>query len=712
MTELGKSSTSQGAHPTRQFGMALLLGFALTAWYHPCSVRAASPPATQEIPPLNRFPRMVHEYFVQQVRQVEHRANQRRARLKTQGDAEAYIEEVRAKIHTCFGAWPEKTPLQARTTGIVERDTYRIEKVIFESRPGFLVTANLYVPKNRPFPLPGVVGTCGHSSNGKAAEPYQSFAQGLARQGTVVLIYDPIGQGERLQYPDANHASRIGVGVYEHLYAGNQQFLVGEFFGAWRAWDGIRALDYLLTRPEVDTQHIGVTGNSGGGTLTTWLCGLEERWTMAAPSCFVTTFRRNLENELPTDTEQCPPRALALGLDHADFIAAMTPKPVILLAKEKDFFDIRGTEQALAQLKHLYRLFNAEPNIALFTGPGTHGYSQENREAMYQWFNRSTGVSDATPEPELIIEKDETLWCTPNGQVCELQSRSITSFTREQSQVLTRQRPDPLPKEELQKRIRTVLRLGNRPANPAPPYRILQAWPSRRYPKPRTGTYAIETEPGIQAVVTLLADQQAQSRPRANGRRAILYVAHRSSDHELRTEPLVAALLAAEPDASFFACDVRGIGDSQPNTGQKPFNDLYGNDYQYAIHALMLDKPYLGQKTHDVLRVLDWLKSCGYEEVHLAGKGWGALPATFAAVLSDDVTQVTLKHALISYADVAESEAYAWPLATLLPNVLQAFDLPDCYGLLKRKKLRQIEPWSANPDALRGVLKPALRPEF
>ena len=176
------------------------------------------------------------------------------------------------------------TPLNPRITGAVERDAYRIEKVIFESRPNFLVTGNLYVPKGRDFPLPAVVGTCGHSNNGKAYTQYQSFAQGLARQGYVVLIFDPIGQGERLQYPNKKLQSRIGVGVREHLYGGNQQFLVGEFFGAWRAWDGVRALDYLLTRKEVDPKHIGVTGCSGGGTMTTWLCGVERRWTMAAPS--------------------------------------------------------------------------------------------------------------------------------------------------------------------------------------------------------------------------------------------------------------------------------------------------------------------------------------------------------------------------------------------------------------------------------------------
>src|SRR5262249_9393919 len=133
--------------------------------------------------------------------------------------------------------------------------------------------------------------------NGKAGDTYQAFAQGLARQGYVVLIFDPIGQGERLQYVNDNLQPRMGIGVAEHNYAGNQQVLLGEAFAAWRAWDGIRALDYLLTRPEVDQRHIGITGNSGGGTLTTWLCGLEQRWTMAAPGCFVTTLRRNLENE-------------------------------------------------------------------------------------------------------------------------------------------------------------------------------------------------------------------------------------------------------------------------------------------------------------------------------------------------------------------------------------------------------------------------------
>ncbi len=660
----------------------------------------ASSAASQRpaLEPLNRFPHMVQEYFVAQVRQIERQGEQRRAALSTRQEAEAFVRDVQERIDRCFGPWPERTPLNPRITAVVERDAYTIENVIFESRPDFLVTANLYIPKGRDFPLPGIVGTCGHSATGKAIDAYQSFAQGLARQGYVVLLYDPLGQGERLQYPNAELKSEIGVGVREHLHAGNQQFLVGEFIGSWRAWDGIRALDYLLTRKEVDPRQIGVTGNSGGGTMTTWLCGVERRWTMAAPACFVTTFRRNLENELPADTEQCPPRSLAYGLDHEDFLAAMAPKPVIILAKEKDFFDVRGAESAYRSLRRLYRLFDAEDNIGLFTGPTGHGYSQENREAMYRWFNGVTQISDATSEPNLTIEKDETLWCAPRGQVCELDSRPMYEFTKDKSRALAKQRPGTFSLSALQQRIRDVLRLPASEPDSAPEYRILRNWRSRGYPKPRWTAYLVETEPGIHAVVYRLGNEQLLSRPRATTKRAILYVAHLSSDAELRDEPLIAGSIAADPNTDFYTVDVRGIGESRPDTcDENSYFDPYGSDYFYAIHSVMLDRPYIGQRTHDVLRVVDWLGQAGHDEVHLMGKGWGAIPATFAAVLSDRVTQVTLKNALTSYSDIAESKTYAWPLSTFVPNILASFDLPDCYRALASKRLCRIDLWG--PDA-------------
>jgi dienelactone hydrolase len=500
----------------------------------------------------------------------------------------------------------------------------------------------------------------------------------------VVLIYDPIGQGERLQYPDADLKSKIGVGVREHLYAGNQQFLVGEFFGAWRAWDGIRALDYLLSRKEVDPAHIGVTGNSGGGTMTTWLCGVDQRYTMAAPACFVTSFRRNLENELPADTEQCPPRAIALGLDHEDFLAALAPKPVIILTKERDYFDVRGSEAAFARLKRLYRLLGAEDNIALFTGPTGHGFSQENREAMYRWFNRTTGVSDQKVEPEITIEKDETLYCAPNGQVSELESKPVYHFTADTASHLKESRGN-VSGRQLEAAIGKVLNLDV--PETSPDYRILRARRSRKYPTPHATTYAVETEPGIQALVYLLGDERHDARPPRGRKRAILYVPHLSSDTELRHETFLRELPEREPESAFYTCDVRGCGESQPDTcGQDSFLQPYGSDYFYAIHALMLDDPYPAQRVRDLLRVIQWLTSHGHEQVHLVAKGRGTVHAAIAALLSAEVVQVTLQDALPSFHEVATSETYDWPLSCFILDVLKHVDLPDIYRELEQHK--------------------------
>lgn len=427
--------------------------------------------------------------------------------------------------------------------------------------------------------------------------------------------------------------------------------------------------------------------------MTTWLCGVEPRWTMAAPSCFVTTFRRNLENELAADTEQCPPKVLGMQLDHDDFIAAMAPRPVVLLAKERDYFDVRGSEEAYQRLRKLYRLLGHEDNISLFVGPTYHGYSQENREAMYRWFNRATGASTTVKEPKIRIEKDETLWCTPRGQVAAIKgTRTVFHFTAEKSQRLAAQRKAPAG-ETLKQSIVKQLKLPPRPTKP-PHYRIWRYMPGGKYPTAYSIAYAVESEPGIQAIAYRLTNERLYSRPPRSGKQATLYVPHLSSDAELRKEPLVSELVKKHPERAFFTCDVRGIGESQPGSGAPgSFHQPYGSDYFYAIHSLMLDRPYLGQKTFDVLRVLQWLESLGHDDIHLVGKGWGALAATFAAIIASSVTQVTLKHALRSYAEVAETEHYTWPLSTFVPNVLSHFDLPDCYRELEKKKLSQIEPW-------------------
>jgi len=194
------------------------------------------------------------------------------------------------------------------------------------------------------------------------------------------------------------------------------------------------------------------------------------------------------------------------------------------------------------------------------------------------------------------------------------------------------------------------------------------------------------------SLVTRLSERTHVSRPPQGPDQAILYVAHHSADAELRTEPLIKELVEAEPSLPLYTCDVRGIGESRPATcGADSFANPYGSDYFYAVHSFMLERPYAGQKTQDILRVLDWLAGSGHSRVHLAAAGWGTVPAIFAALLSDRVAQVTLKGAPASYASIAESEEYNWPLSCFLHGVLGEFDLPDCYHELeKTRRLRMM----------------------
>jgi cephalosporin-C deacetylase-like acetyl esterase len=676
------------------------LGAALPLLAGPAAARAqgAAKPgaaaAVPDLPSLNRFPRMLQDWLVTEVRAAEARGHERRAALKTREDAEAYVRDARRRIQECFGPMPEKTPLNAKVTRVQQRDGWRLENIILESRPGYLVTGNLYLPGAPGRKVPGVIGVCGHSLNGKAETAYQSFAQGLARQGMACLLVDPPGQGERFQYLNEKLGSRLGGGTSEHNQMGNPQSLVGEFLGSWFAWDAIRALDYLVTRPEIDVNHLGVTGNSGGGTQTTWLCGLEPRFTMAAPSCFVTTFRRDAENELPQDCEQCPPHVLARDLDHGDFLAAMAPKPVILMAQEKDYFDARGSAETYAWLKRLYTLLGHPDNIQLHVGPDPHGYTLANREAMYRFFGRAAGAAAHTAEPTMQMEAEDALRCTPEGQVARLGSRTLMSFTREKAESLAKARPS-LKGAALAAAVREVLHLPPTPQD-APDYRILRGVGGRGYPAKGYCTYAVETRPGIHALVTRLSEEALTSRLPRGLKRAVLYVSHRSADAELRDEPLVRELLAAEAGAAFFACDVRGIGESRPDTcGADQFLRPYGSHYFYAAYGHMLDQPLLGGRTWDVLRVIQVLKQAGHEEIHLAGRGWGALPAALAAVLSGDVSQVTLKNALVSFHELAVHEDCRWPYAVMPFGVLAKFDLPDVYRALGEKRLRSVDPWAA-----------------
>jgi dienelactone hydrolase len=262
-----------------------------------------------------------------------------RARLEARRDEVAALKtpeavvERQKRIHDRFlealGDMPEKTPLNARVVGRDRRDGYRVERVIYESRPGHHVTAALYLPDGPP-PFPGVLVPCGHSTNGKAAEPYQRACILMAKNGLAVLCYDPIGQGERAQLLDDRGQPSISGSTTEHTMVGIGALLVGRSTASYRIWDGIRSLDYLAGRPEIDPARLGCTGNSGGGTLTAYLMALDDRIAAAAPSCYITSLERLFATLGPQDAEQNITGQVAFGMDHADYVTMRAPRPTLI----------------------------------------------------------------------------------------------------------------------------------------------------------------------------------------------------------------------------------------------------------------------------------------------------------------------------------------------------------------------------------------------
>ena len=413
------------------------------------------------IPALNRFPRMMQEYLVARLRE-RYRANHARVMgLNSREQALAYCDEAREKAAAVFGPWPERTPLNLCVTGELERDAYTVRKLLFDSRPGYPVSALLYLPRGGDEPRPAVLSPCGHSWQAKAADTYQAYPQALARMGYVVLIYDPPGQAERLQYPDGKGESLFGPGptypsVKEHNAMDRQLSLTGDWIGNWFVWDGIRALDVLLDQDQVDPARVGVTGVSGGGTMSAYAVACDDRITMSAPCCWISSWHHNGINEEPIDAEQCPPGVLAAGLEQSDLLLARAPKPVLLVTEEQDFFDQRGSLEAYARLKHVYGLLGAEENLAYYAGDGEHGYGEGGRKAMYAFFNRHTGIDAEvdTSESAVSIEEAAELQCTPTGQVSDLPgAKCVPEFTAERSRRLASAR-GAVSRSELVNRVK------------------------------------------------------------------------------------------------------------------------------------------------------------------------------------------------------------------------------------------------------------------
>lgn len=353
------------------------------------------------------------------------------ARIHTKEDAEKRQAFVRAKVLELIGGIPDYSgPLHAVTTGHINQPGFIIDRILFQSWPGLFVTANLYRP-DKPGRFPAVLLPLGHWEYGKPA--VQVIAGNLALKGFVVLTYDPIGQGERQQaYDKLIGASLLGGSTEQHFLAGAKDILIGRSFARDRIFDGVRALDYLVTRPEVDKDRIGVTGCSGGGTLSTYIAALDPRVKVAAPTCYITSFR-DLFRGAVGDSEQSIPGFISSGLDQVDYVESFAPKPWLIGSTEEDFFPIAGSKMAYEEAKQWYRMLGAEDHLKWVVGPGGHGTPLVVREAIYDWMIRWLNNGEgSSKEQDVPVLPEFKLWVTETGQVSDLPgSRDIYDVIRE-----------------------------------------------------------------------------------------------------------------------------------------------------------------------------------------------------------------------------------------------------------------------------------------
>jgi cephalosporin-C deacetylase-like acetyl esterase len=356
------------------------------------------------------------------------------AAIHTQAEAEARKQYVRRKVLGVIGGLPDYSgPLNARVTGRIDAGRYTIEKIVFESLPRYWVTANAYVPKT-PGPHPGILIPMGHWEQGKPAA--QRMAGNFALQGFVVVAFDPVGQGERQQAFDWRTGQSLAGGSTEqHILAGAQSLLVGESFARYRIWDAKRALDYLVSRPDVDGARIGCTGCSGGGTITTYISALDPRIKVAVPSCYMNSYRLLFTGPVG-DSEQSPPGFLASGLDETDYVELFAPKPWMITSTEKDFFTPAAAKIVFEEAKRWYGIYGAEDKIAWVVGPGGHGTPREVREAVYGWMNRWLNPgAGSSREQEIELRPDHEFWATSTGQVStDLKSRDLYEIIREHAE--------------------------------------------------------------------------------------------------------------------------------------------------------------------------------------------------------------------------------------------------------------------------------------
>lgn len=644
--------------------------------------------------------RMLYDYLL---REAQTHFDARRAlvaELKTPEAIQERQKDLKAKFLEALGGFPERTPLNAQVTGEQKRDGYRVEKVIFESRPGHHVTAALYLPEGEG-PHPGVLVPCGHSATGKAAEPYQRISMMFAKNGLAVLCYDPIGQGERNQLLDDKGKPVLGSSTNEHSLIDVGARLVGSSVASYRIWDGLRAMDYLAGRPEIDPNRLGCAGCSGGGTLTSYLMVLDDRIQAAAPSCYITSLERLFATIGPQDGEQNITGQVAFGMEHADYLTMRAPKPTLIQVGTLDYFDIDGAWDSFREAKLAYGRLGYGERVDIFEAYEAHALSKAKRESATRWMRRwLLGVDDAPTDSEPPIVEAAELQATKSGQVlADFQGRSAFDLNAEKARELAagRKKRDADPAKLLPEVKRLIALKPS--AQDLPPIREAGEVQKNGL---RVRKIVIPTEPGIE-VPGLWVDPADSAKAKTKAAPVVVV----GQDRAAAFEPDGVVARFAGEGRPVLLLDLRGMGETAPNAQYHKTKD-FGPDSQEVFLSIHLDRPLLGQRVFDVLAALDALGDRAGEGVHLIGVGDAGPIALHAAALDPRIKELTLDGSILSWTEVAESSRPSRQLSNVVPGALLVYDLPDLAASVAPRPLNVVAPVSASG----GPASEALLKEF
>ncbi len=659
-------------------------------WSGPCLAQTAGSGIMESLNVLSPDPKrpqtdeMMRRYLRTLANEAFDRRLEQYEKLKTPEQIAEYQRSMRQFFIRQLGGLPQRTPLNARIVGKKEYANYRIEKIIYESVPGFYVPSILYLPLAQP-PYPAVLLPCGHTENGKASETYQRACILLAINGIAVLCPDPIGQGERKQILDDDGQGRY-PSTTEHMITGIAPILLGRNLATYMIWDEIRGIDYLLSRPEIDKNRIGCTGNSGGGNRTSYLMALDERIVSAAPGCFITTTRRKNESPGPGDAEQNIHAQIAYGMDHPDYIIMRAPQPTLILSATQDFVPIEGAWEAFRQAKRIYTRLGFPERVSLIETDDKHGFSLHLREGMARWMRRWLLESDdVVTEPNFPIESDQELQCTSDGQTLLMPgAKSIFDLNIEYEEQLAEQRRRLWEQENTKQilaKVRDITGIRKLEDLPRPEREDRGSLQRQGY---RIEKLILRWDRGIELPVLLF-------QPDSPNGEVCLYVHGQGKQADAAAGGPIESIVRS--GKIVLAVDVRGCGETRTTTWRYGNTSEFtgGNTAEFFI-AYMLGKSFLGMRAEDVLVSARFLaelapnnKARSLRMVAIGEAGPAALHA--AALETELFDSLALRGSLVSFSNVVHTAVTRGALVNCVHGALEVYDLPDLVSEIGSKRV-------------------------